>query len=389
MAKGSVDLVEQVDRHFDSSNQAWLLGAGISFDAGLPLMAGLTAQVRSLSQGQPHQGLIDAVVDELPASAHIEHVLSQLGDYSAIAARVATNSVAIGGRDYSLNDLQHAHEAVTNAIAETIRWGYVAANGEVPALVGSRGSSLTKVEHHSAFVRAIFEKRHAGLWDRRRPIHFFTTNYDTLLEDALSLGKYSHWDGFHGGAVAYRSHKYGASPKFEGMRAAVVKLHGSIDWVLGEEGSVWRVRDADTYPAHRGRVLIHPQSTKYVSTQKDPFAAQFDIFRRVLGGPDELVLGVVGYSFGDDHVNEELDRALSAPGGKITLIAFCRENDALPACLRTWLASRHGDSVFVLTEKAIHWGGREPAHVKVQGEHGWWTFNGVTSFLQNGGHSHE
>src|SRR5690606_37731672 len=105
MAKGSVDLLEQVDRHFDSSNQAWLLGAGISFDAGLPLMAGLTAQVLSLTQGEPHQALIDAVIDELPASAHIEHVLSQLGDYSAIAARVATNSVGIGGQDYALNDL--------------------------------------------------------------------------------------------------------------------------------------------------------------------------------------------------------------------------------------------------------------------------------------------
>jgi hypothetical protein len=165
----------------------------------------------------------------------------------------------------------------------------------------------------------------------------------------------------------------------------VVKLHGSIDWVLGTEGDVWRVRDTDTYPKHHGRVLIHPQSTKYVSTQKDPFAGQFDIFRRVLGGTEELVLGVAGYSFGDEHVNEELERALSVTGSKLTLVAFCRENDALPKCLVEWLKSPWADHVFVLTEKAAYWGSREPAHRLPEGEHDWWSFKGVIAFLKNGG----
>ena len=40
------DLLDQIDHHFDGSNQAWLLGAGISVDAGLPLMDALTFRVR-------------------------------------------------------------------------------------------------------------------------------------------------------------------------------------------------------------------------------------------------------------------------------------------------------------------------------------------------------
>src|SRR3546814_14235924 len=90
-----------------------------------------------------------------------------------------------------------------------------------------------------------------------------------------------------------------------------MKLHGSIDWILGDEGDVWRVRDTDIYPRRNGSVLIYPQSTKYVATQRDPFAAQFSMLRGLLGSSSELVLAVCGYSFGDEHINEELERALS------------------------------------------------------------------------------
>ncbi len=386
---GPGDLLSQIDRHFDGSSQAWLLGAGISVGAGLPLMGALTVRVRELAQGRTHQALLEDLIAELPANSHIEHVLSQLGDYSAIASRVAANSVTIGGQAYGLDKLREAHTTITRHVAETIRWGYIAQIKDVPAVIGTRDNPLAKIDDHAAFVHVLFDKRQAGLSDRKKPVHFFTTNYDTLLEDALSLGKYPYWDGFSGGAVAFRNHQYGKAPKPDGMRAMVVKLHGSIDWVLGSEGDVWRVRDTDTYPKHHGRVLIHPQSTKYVSTQKDPFAAQFDIFRRVLGGTDEIVLGVAGYSFGDEHVNEEIERALSANGSKVTLIAFCRENNGLPECLGKWLSAPWGDQVFVLTEKSVYWGKAEPAYSRAEGEHAWWTFNGLIEFLRNGGHAGE
>ena len=45
MNEASADLLNQVDQHLNHAHQAWLLGAGISKDAGLPLMVDLTAQV--------------------------------------------------------------------------------------------------------------------------------------------------------------------------------------------------------------------------------------------------------------------------------------------------------------------------------------------------------
>ncbi|SFK93194.1 SIR2-like domain-containing protein [Lysobacter sp. cf310] len=381
------DLLEQIDRHFEHGNQAWLLGAGISVDAGLPLMWPLTARVCDMAKDKPHEALMKALLGELPETAHIEHVLSQLGDYAAIAKRMKDSKVNVSGSSYTLDDLQAAHAGIAQDVASTIRWGYIPGNDKegVAATIGAPDNPLATVDGHADFVRVLFEKRQAGLWERRKPVYFFTTNYDTLLEDALALGRYSSWDGFSGGAIAFRDHVYGKAARVEGMRAVVVKLHGSIDWVLGKDGEVWRVRETDKYPPRYGRVLIHPQSTKYVSTQKDPFAAQFDLFRRILNSSDELVFAIVGYSFGDDHVNEEIERALSSKDNKTTLIAFCRENNSLPPALDGWRNSSWGDRVFVLTEKSIYWGSQGPFHQRKEGEHNWWSFKGMTGFIENRG----
>lgn len=384
----SDDLLDQVDRHFDSANQAWLLGAGISVDAGLPLMNGLTIQVRELAKDKPHEALLENLMEELPAGSHIEHALSQLVDYSTIASRMAASNVNIGGETFTRDDLEQAHATITKHIATTIRWGYIAESDNEPAVVGTAEKPLAQIGDHTAFVRALFEKRQAGLSERRRPIRFFTINYDTLLEDALALGNYTYWDGFSGGAVAFRNYEYGAVPDVDGKRAMLVKLHGSIDWASAE-GKVYRIRDSDTYPNRRERVLIYPQSTKYISTQRDPFAAQFDVFRRTLGSADELVLSVVGYSFSDEHINEEIERALLSDRSKVTLIVFCRENNSLPECLKLWLDGPRGEQVFVLTEKCAHWGTKRAAVIETDTEHNWWTFKGVIDLLATGGRGDE
>lgn len=386
MSASTDDLLKQVDQHLSHANQAWLLGAGVSCNSGLPLMAPLTKQVFKLAKGQAHEQILKDLQSELHDSAHIEHMLSQLGDYTAIAIRVASRSVTIEGNTYVEKDLVAAHKAITNDIAKTIRWGYVEATDNVEEKVGGSENLIVSVEHHSKFVHALFEKRQAGLREPRKPVHFFTTNYDTLLEDALALGCYRYWDGFTGGAVAFREQKFGRAAPNDGLRAKVMKLHGSIDWILGDEGDVWRVRDTDLYPKRNGSVLIYPQSTKYVSTQRDPFAAQFSMLRELLGSRSELVFAVCGYSFGDEHINEELELALSLPVSKATLIAFCKESaQGLPKDLERWRQSRWGERVYVLTQRGLYWGSQGPLHQMDEGEHDWWTFQGTTRFLEDGG----
>jgi hypothetical protein len=147
---------------------------------------------------------------------------------------------------------------------------------------------------------------------------------------------------------------------------------------------VWRVRDKDIYPERASRVLIYPQATKYIATQRDPFAAQFDVFRRTLSNGSDNVLAICGYSFGDDHINQEIEFALSAPTSKTTILAFCGEFDAIPPVLEKWRQSPWGNE-YVMTQRGLYVGSVGPLHGRTNGTSlNWWTFGGVTSLLQNG-----
>lgn len=377
------DLLEQVDQLLSRPNQIWLMGAGISKDSGLPLMGRLTARVLQESIGKPHEQILKDLLAELPEHAHIEHVLSQLGDYITLTNRGRTKEAVIKGKTYDIPTLENTYNHIAVSIANVIRWGD---KEEITGnwTTGTRENPVVSIDHHLRFVTALFGRRQAGLSERRKPLHLFTTNYDTLIEDALSLAHLTYWDGFSGGAIAFRTHRYGKPAPDSGYRALVVKLHGSIDWFLSEDGTVLRVRDSDAYPPKGGRVLIYPQATKYVATQRDPFASQFSIFRQALS-TGENVLAICGYSFGDDHVNQEIELALSSIENKTTLVAFCFEGDGLPAIIQSWLASDWGKRVYVLTERGLYAGEQGPLFpAKGEGNRNWWKFDGMTSFLESG-----
>lgn len=379
------DLLEQLDRHLMAPCQAWLFGAGISKGAGIPLMIPLTARIRSKAEGTAHKPVLDALFAELPDKSHIEHLLSHLGDYAALAERAKLDEVSIGNAKVKAAALTGAHTDIVKWIAETVRWGYRAAQDGVPEAIGALGNSIVSIHEHKAFMQALFKTTQAGLHDRRGPVRLFSTNYDTLLEDALALCAISYWDGFSGGAVAFRNFHFGESEPAHAHRAHVIKLHGSSDWHLADDGRVWRVREGDQYPDKAARVLIHPQSTKYLATQRDPFAAQFDLLRRTLATRSDNVLAVCGYSFGDEHINQELEFALAAPDNRTTVVVFLCEAYGWPPCISSWRNSSWGKRLYVVTEKGLYVGASGPNHAAQEGKvRDWWTFEGVTKLLKDG-----
>lgn len=382
------DWLEQLDRHLASPCLTWLLGAGISFGAKIPLMYPLTNRVKALAQGTEHLALLTALFNEIPEGAHIEHILSHLGDYGALASRSRSKTVSIDNTVFSLEQMNNAHKAILKWIAETIRWGYVPARDENAEQVGNAAKPLVQIGDHKDFVDALFKTSQAGLHDRRRAVKLFTTNYDTLLEDALALASVSYWDGFSGGAVAFRTHRFGDEEPTKAIRACVVKLHGSIDWHLGDDGKVWRVRDIDTYPNRNGLILIHPQATKYAATQRDPFAAQFDLLRKSLSNREDNVLAICGYSFGDDHINDEIEICMGRADSRTTLLAFVREVDGLSECLIKWRGKPWASRLYILTQNGLYVGSRDAVHAPAENaERAWWTFAGVTKMLRDGSES--
>lgn len=377
------DLLEQLDRHLASPNLAWLLGAGISVNAGIPPMYPLTDRVRDQLAESNSKDLLTTLWEALPDTAHVEHLLSNIGDYAALAERSRNGSVDVGGKTFTAVALNEAHTEVVAKIAATIRWGYEQkVDDEHPERIGTPEEPIIKIDEHRAFVSALFRTAHAGLQERRGPVRVFSTNYDTLLEDALALEAIPHWDGFSGGAVAFRSHCFGQDEPCGAYRAHIVKLHGSIDWHLDEDGRVWRVRDGDTYPEKMQRVLIYPQATKYLATQRDPFAAQFELFRRALASTSDNVLAICGYSFGDEHINQEIEHAMNHPDSRTTLIAFSRE---MADCVDAWRQRPWGKRVYVATEKGLFVGQEGPYHEPAEdGSRDWWLFSGMTKLLRDG-----
>ena len=379
-------LLQQLDSLLNSSNQSWLFGAGTSVDSGIPLMGALTERVIAKAALDKKTNDSDALVgirEELDKCCHIEHFLSHIADRLAIAERSRNKEICFGSTKFDVKTVEQFHQRLLASIAETVRWGYVAGDGKkVPEQIGSADNPIVTIENQVKFVRAVFEHRQKNVSERRRPIKLFTTNYDTLLEDALAMECISYWDGFEGGAVGFRSFRFGDIEPGSGIRAQVVKLHGSIDWHLGSDGKVWRVRDSDSYPDKTTHVLIYPQSTKYVATQRDPFASQFDLLRRSLSGREENLFAICGYSFGDEHINQEIQLAMEQAKNKTTILAFAPNRNRK---LTEWAKSSWNKRLYVITEDGVYVGGEGP-YVKPPNKtkRDWWKLQGVTKLLLNG-----
>lgn len=393
---------KQIDELLNLPQQSWLLGAGVSKDANIPLMLPLTDRVEQMLQGVQQEDFRE-LRGELSENSHVEHILSHIGDLIAIASRTKTGKVPIGKFTRALKELKAIHAEIQRCIRDTIRWGYVPATDGAAEIIGANGTPIVTVGGHVEFIDALFRVRRANL-ERRPPVALFTTNYDTLVEDALALSRIRTADGFSGGAMAFwePDHTGDAfddpfSNRGQGdVQAKVYKLHGSIDWFRDEQDVVVRRREGAGYPVYDpARLLIYPQATKYQATQKDPFARLFVAFRSALNDDREGLFAISGYSFADDHVNEEIERSLRKRGSKISILAFCRQPDdtdisadeGLPVTLASWLKA---DEAW--TERLIVAGSRGVYHGSIENRlpapsddlHPWWSFAGVTRMLKYG-----
>lgn len=393
----AVDIAEQFERHLNSPKQTWLLGAGISFPAKIPLMSSLTTHVLKIARtklflnDENAKHILDFIEEDCDNNSHIEHYLTYLCDLISIANRSHTGATTVGDKSITKTKLDTVHRDLIKTIANTVRWGFKDSKrddaGKIieKAQIGKVGESIVDIAGHQKFIKAVFETSRAGLDFVRTPVEIFTTNYDTLIEDALALEGIEFQDGFIGGGVGFwNAQNYEST---SGMRAIVSKLHGSIDWYRPQSGSpnLLRVRYGDTYSDNGGSVMIYPQATKYVSIQRDPFAEIFQRFRQRLSQSSDHVLLICGYSFGDDHINAEIEIAMSSGKNQLTIVAFADEpNDKLSPILKKWLSEPWGQQLFIASPKGIYQGSTDRVFSIPDGKRDWWTVDGVANLLVNG-----
>lgn len=381
-------LKEEIKKHLDSSRQNWLFGAGISFNANIPLMFPLTRRVEAIIEEKGEEidkKLFKAVVDELDDSCHIEHYLSHLGDLITLSERSKSKKCYVGKKEYEKCQFIQLYNLILISISLTVRYGYKQCSET--ETIGSAENPIVEINDHLNFVRAIRSNR-SNLLSRSKLL-FFTTNYDTLLEDALGLERITVIDGFSGGSIAYWNPLKEFSERLDlTNKCLVYKLHGSVDWQRNENGVLFKVRYGANYLKNGSDIMIYPQATKYVETQKDPFFYLFNGFRNALNYNEDNILVTCGYSFGDNHINNEIEAALTREGNRTTLVAFSEESPTgLNPILEGWVTSSNfGNRVYVAGKKGIYYESIHPVIPPSGQDLLWWTFSGLTNFILTGDH---
>ena len=359
-------IVQDMRDLLSQSRLAFLLGAGCSKIAELPLMAELTETVLGHDGiGVETKKLFDNIRESFSgaASATIEDYMSEIVDLLSIAERrtqrgATQSKVSIGDQKRDATELQTALDEIKGAVSSTI------------------GDKEVNIATHQQFVRAIHCSLQAG--KASRGVDYFILNYDTLIEDALGLERVVYCDGFTGAATGWWEP---STFRPDGKAARVFKIHGSIDWCLLKDDSLpRRIRSGIKTASDRKHVLIYPAATKYQETQRDPFAQMLQYMRQSICPSEgkEMVLAICGYSFGDSHIDLEIENALYQSEGRLTIAAFV-ETDEPEGKLRNWLDDTTiNEQIRVYANKGFFHGNKP---FKQDSDLQWWKFEILARLL--------
>jgi hypothetical protein len=366
-AKPFTDAVNKLEQLMTQSGRAFLLGAGCSNCAGLPLTAQLTNEVlASTVLAANTREMLTAIQSNFTGAIrpNIEDYLSELVDLLAIGDRRKSRSatkqeIELGGKYYTPLLLREATEQIKRAIAAVI-------------------DKPVSIETHWRFAKAVHRPLRPGKSAGNQCVDYLVLNYDNLIEDALALEKVLFADGLDGGVTGWWNEKTFSEV---GLMARVLKLHGSINWSqFPNETLPRRVPKSISGPAAKDHcIVIWPASTKYRETQLDPYAQLASLAREVLRprSGSQRVLAICGYAFGDSHINIELDSALRE-SQDLTMLVFWSD-ETLDVTLKKW----HDDSS--VREQVLIYGRRGFWHGDVVERSAtdlpWWKFENITRLL--------
>lgn len=277
---------------------AFLIGAGASCaatgsdDAPLvPALAELSRRCKEAvvslgdEQGAAYESIGKELKEKSGREATVEDMLSSVRE--KIAAM--TNADKLSG--VSRAQLVAVEAAMRKTIA-------TAANPEE--------TRFPKELPHRAFGRWLTRI------ERKVAVEVFTTNYDTLLERSFEEERAPIFDGFVGSRRPFFSTASLLRPEAAPARnwTRLWKIHGSVNWH-------WEKEDDDGKRIVRGSEgtegeLIFPSVHKYDESRKQPYIAILEHLRHIVDRDTETLLIAVGYSFGDEHINEVIFDTLEA-----------------------------------------------------------------------------
>jgi len=273
------------------------LGAGVGKACGLPDVTELEQHV--LGNLKPNDR---AAFQRVLEGRNLEAALSRLRRIGALV----TGKDTVDG--LSADKAQELDVAACHAIVDAL---------------GIDDADTTAVDLLAAWIARA---------DYRQPVELFTVNYDLLLETALEKMRAPYFDGFVGALEAgFDIELVEALPETNGHSmpsffARLWKLHGSVNWAWKDSRQIVRLGR----PIEAGlAAAIYPSDTKYEESRRVPFVVLQDRLRRALFQPETLML-IAGYSFGDEHLNEQIFDAATRRE-RSEFVAFCYSG--IPECV--------------------------------------------------------
>lgn len=322
-----------------------LLGAGASKVCGGPLLGsvplGVERRMLDKAQGEPHPPWLDVFYRAvevvagherpldvkqrikqmhgkrpIPLGANLEVVLATLHRWRSALPAAGGRLTVTGAAsvDVASEDLDRCLVEATHALA-----------GLCVLPTRRRQSGLQVCEN---FVRKILT-RPLNL----RRTNLFTLNYDTLMEQAADALGVVLLDGFVGTQrrvfrpESYEQDLYFPAETTEGRVHRLdrvlhlYKLHGSITWEASEPtmANPYGVESTACQIDEKSTVLIYPTPAKYGETLGMPYTELFRRFAVAIVRP-QSVLVVIGYGFGDEHVNAIIRQALAVPSFTLVIV---------------------------------------------------------------------
>ncbi|WP_165870283.1 SIR2 family protein [Albibacterium bauzanense] len=152
----------------------------------------------------------------------------------------------------------------------------------------------------------------------------FTLNYDLLVEKALEKASLPYFSGFIGNVKPFFITD--SVDDFQGVYVKqswvkLWKLHGSLNFVKDISDKIY-IDNSGIESAEN--LLIYPSMDKYLSSRKAPYISYLDRLRKYLIDKEKIVF-VLGYSFGDDHINEVIVNGLNN-NHRLSVIAFAYDD---------------------------------------------------------------
>ena len=177
--------------------------------------------------------------------------------------------------------------------------------------------------HHQDFIRKLTARK-----STEPRIQLYTTNYDTLFEQAAQRMNYTIIDGFSfsyprifNGVnfdydVVYRERtRIKNEESFVPNVIQLFKLHGSIDWEKSD-GKIYQKETTD-HPC-----IIYPASEKYESSYEQPYFEMMSHLQSTLRKEGTLLI-VAGFGFQDKHIQNVIKEAvLQNPNFHLLVVCY-------------------------------------------------------------------